>query len=266
MTPAGDPAALARFAELIDAETVPLAEAAIAVAVHLGRAEQSAAELDRIKALAGAVAGTGLDDVVRHLCVTEGFRGNRQRYYDPANSLLPAVLDRRLGIPISLAVLTVDVARRLGVAASVVAMPGHVLVGDGDPPGSWIDVFDGGRTLDAAGARERFATIHGLRARFDAAYLSATPGPRVLARLLGNLVAIYARTGDAQRLLRVLELRSVIDEVAAGDRPVLARTLSTVGRFTDAARVWQQVSDVEGPGPSGAAASAASDQLRWRLN
>lgn len=266
MTAAGDPAALVRFAELIDAEVVPLAEAAIAVAAHLGRAAPPATELDRVQALADGVAGTGLAGVVRHLCVTEGFRGNRQRYYDPANSLLPAVLDRRLGIPVSLAVLTVDVARRLDVAASVVAMPGHVLVGDGDPPDSWIDVFDGGRTLDGTGARERFASLHGPRARFDPAYLSATPGAHVLARLLGNLVAIYARTGDAQRLLRVLELRSVIDEVAAGDRPALARTLGAVGRFSDAARVWHQVADVEGAGASGQAATAAADQLRRRLN
>ena len=81
-----------------------------------------------------------------------GFRGNEQDYYDPKNSLLPDVLDRRLGIPITLAVVYCEVARRVGVRARGVSFPGHFLVRV-DPPARddepiAVDPFFGGRRLD----------------------------------------------------------------------------------------------------------------------
>src|SRR5580700_5572939 len=93
--------------------------------------------------------------VSEHLYDTVGFRGNEADYYDPKNSFLPDVLDRKLGIPITLAVVYCEVARRAGVRARGVAFPGHFLVRV-DPPGREdspvaVDPFFGGRRLDEAG-------------------------------------------------------------------------------------------------------------------
>lgn len=258
---------LARFGDLVREEPVPLADAAIAAAGYLGFGAGPEPERQRLTDLAAGVAEPTLDAVVQHLMGDVGLHGNREQYYEAANSLLPVVLDRRLGIPISLAIITVDVAGQLGAPASVVAMPGHVLVGDGPAPTCWYDVFDGGRRLGPDGARRRFAAIHGDAAPFDDRYLAATDGPLVAARLLGNLVGIYARSGEAQRLLRVLELRSMIPAVATADRPALAAALTRVGRFEDAAQIWSLVARAEPDGSAGAEqAGAAAEAARHRLN
>ncbi len=249
---------LARFARLLAADPVPLGEAALVVAAHLGRAPDVGADLARLQALADGVEGDDLDAVVRHLFHVEGFRGDQTTYYDPANSMLTAVLDRRRGIPISLAVVAVDVARRRGVAASVVGMPGHVLIGDGDPPRRWVDGFDGGRWLDEAGATARFVALHGDRAPFDPRYLLATPDQGVLTRILNNLVGSYGRLGDAHRLVRVHELRAAIPDVADHERPARASALAAVGRYGEAAALW----DAEASRRSGEAAEEAAAQAR----
>ena len=83
--------------------------------------------------------------------VTEGFNGNTTDYGDPRNSYLDDVLDRRLGIPITLSVVMIETARRCGLPAHGVGMPGHFLVGGG--AGEWFDPFHQGARLDLAGAR-----------------------------------------------------------------------------------------------------------------
>jgi regulator of sirC expression with transglutaminase-like and TPR domain len=204
------------------------------------------------------VPGGTLRDVIRHLFVDGALVGDRATYYDPDNSLLPAVLERGRGIPVTLAVVAVDVARRVGVGASVVCMPGHVLVGDGPQPTAWFDAFGGGTELDAAGARRLFAGIHGRHAPFDAAYLAATPDPLVLVRLLGNLVSICTTNGDGRRLVRVLELRAAIPEIGHRERTNLADALCTVGRYQEAADLWDDEADAR----DGDAADEASTRAR----
>lgn len=265
MTPTGTPAGLARFADLVRSDPVPLGAGALAVAAYLGHAAHPARELRRLDDLAADVAGTGLGAVTHHLFTTVGLRGDQASYYDPANSMLTSVLDRRRGIPITLAVLTVDVARRLGISATVVGMPGHVLVGDGDPPGRWIDAFHGGQWLDALGARARFATIHGRHAPFDPRFLQVTPDAQVLGRLLANLVTIYRGLGDAQRLLRVHELRAAIPGLAERERIDLAGALASVGRYREAADLWELEAG-ERSGDEADAAAVVVRALRANLN
>lgn len=263
VTPDEAPPGVARFADLVRSDPVPLGEAALAVASYLGHASDAAGELRRLDHLAAGVAGPDLAAVIHHLFTTVGLRGDESSYYDPANSMIPSVLDRRRGIPITLAILAVDVARRLGIAASVVGMPGHVLVGDGDPPGQWIDAFGGGQWLDALGARARFATVHGRHAPFDPRFLLATPDPHVLARLLANLVGIYRDTGDARRLVRVHQLRAAIPDIGGRERTELAEALAAVGRYQEAADLW----DLEAAEGSGADAAALTvRRLRANLN
>ncbi len=258
---------LARFGALVRTTPVPLGEAALVAAAVLGHPQPVAVGTDRLAELADAVPGADpdLSDVTRHLFGTVGLRGDRAGYYTPESSLLPAVLDRGRGIPVSLAIVAADVARRRGLTAVVVGMPGHVLLGDADPPARWCDVFNGGEWLDALGARARFASIHGRHAPFDPRFLGASSDPAVIARLLANLVGIYQAAGDGHGLVRTLLLRAQIPGVARAERPQLAAALAAVGRFQEAAEVWQAEAG-GGPGAGATAAGAEAARLRARMN
>src|SRR5262249_34975816 len=143
-----------RFAEVVarpDAE-IPLDEAAFLIAAHVRRdvrvdVDARLRELDAVAERGGGVEGAGA--LARWAFETEGFAGNRMAYGDPLNSCLDAVLDRRLGLPITLSVLMIEVGRRLGVAVRGVGMPGHFLVSAG--PDEWYDPFHRGVRLDRDG-------------------------------------------------------------------------------------------------------------------
>jgi regulator of sirC expression with transglutaminase-like and TPR domain len=152
--------------------------------------------------LPGRAQARALGDYLGLAC---GFRGNTEDYYEPENSFLNDVLTRRVGIPISLAVLYVEVARRVGVRASGVGFPGHFLVRveDADRP-VVIDPFNGGVILaqsDLAALLEK----SGYRGPFAPGMLDPTPPRHVIARMLMNLRGIYAARGDYPRLLLVLD-------------------------------------------------------------
>lgn len=155
-----------------------------------------------------------LDVLYREL----GFRGNTGDYYDPDNSLLDAVLARRTGIPISLAVVLVAVAARLGTRLEGVPFPGHFLVRCVGPSSAlFVDPFVG-RLIERdellAFARRAFGRDVPLRP----IWLEPASPRMVLFRMLTNLRAIYAQRGDRERLARVVErlvLLSPTDELRA---------------------------------------------------
>jgi regulator of sirC expression with transglutaminase-like and TPR domain len=143
-----------------------------------------------------------------------GFRGNAADYYDPRNSFLADVLDRRLGIPITLSVLYVEIARRVGLAARGVGFPGHFLVRvEGGPSPLILDPFAGGAELDRTGLESLHARFAGADAdaRLDDTALAPSPKQKILARMLHNLGGIYGRAGDLFRSLEVLEHLAVLD-------------------------------------------------------
>ena len=255
---------LDRFAALVAHQPVPLGEASLLVASVVGHPAEVDHGLRALDELAEGVEGTTLEAVVEHVFGRVGLQGDRTEYYHPDNSLLPAVLERGRGNPVSLAIVAVDVARRVGAPASVVGMPGHVLIGDGPTPERWVDGFDGGRWLDRDGARLRFAQLHGPSAAFDAAYLEATPDIAVMARVLTNLLVVFRRLGDARRSLRVLRLRAAIPVLGDQERPLLAAAYEAVGRYPEAATVWRQVQAAGGPAAD--TAEAHAERLRSRLN
>jgi regulator of sirC expression with transglutaminase-like and TPR domain len=211
------------------------------LAAQLGHPQPVAVGLTSLEALtddaAEAVTAGGrradLDAIAHHLFTTRGFAGDADVYYDVRNSMLPDVLRRRTGIPITLGIVLMEIAQRLDVAASGVGMPGHFLVGDGAVPTRWVDAFDHGRWLDAAGAEARFRVIHGETATFDPAFLAPTPRPQILARVLANLAGVYRTIGDPTRLLRSLELRCDIPGVGQAPRAQveLAEAYVNVGRI-----------------------------------
>ena len=139
-------------------DEIPLDEAALLIAAQARPDLDVGEELGRLDDLAGGCPEATFDGLARHLFTDLGFRGNTEHYQDPDNSYLDQVLRRRVGIPITLSVLTMEVGRRLGVAIDGVGMPGHFL----DPPpgrdvpiggATFLDPFGGGRRLDAGGCQ-----------------------------------------------------------------------------------------------------------------
>jgi glycosyltransferase involved in cell wall biosynthesis len=126
------PTAYERFVAALDrpAESVPLDEAALCIAAHADPAVDIDGYPTRLDEIAGEIRTPTLDGLVRHLYSSGRFTGNTVDYYDPRNSFLNDVIDRRLGIPITLAVVGLEVGRRIGVPLSGVGMPGHFLLRD----------------------------------------------------------------------------------------------------------------------------------------
>jgi regulator of sirC expression with transglutaminase-like and TPR domain len=148
-------------------------------------------------------------DVLETLCevlfTEEGFRGNRERYYDPRNSLLTDVLERRTGTPLSIAIVMLETARRVGLELQGVGLPGHFVVrlprpGEGD---LYLDPFDGGRFLPLADV-EKILRTFAPGATLDP-YLRPCPPRAMLVRMLNNLKAIYLKGGDGERALAATE-------------------------------------------------------------
>jgi regulator of sirC expression with transglutaminase-like and TPR domain len=180
-------------------------------------------EVDRLGASAkhritAAPGRSALACVIRYLYEELGFHGNVQDYYDPRNSFLNEVIDRRTGIPISLAVILTEICRRVGIEARGVSFPGHFLVRvevDGDPV--FIDPFDG-RMLDRRQLAELHQRATGEEGPIDPRVLAPATKRQVLARILNNLRNIYERSGDRDRLLGVLARMQVLrpDDEARG--------------------------------------------------
>ena len=140
-----------------------------------------------------------------HLCLHNGFRGNREDYYDPRNSFLCDVLERKLGIPISLSIIFVEVARRAGVDARGVGFPGHFLLRiDGADETVIVDAFESGAILERADLSELLSRSGG-KLTFKDEMLAPTPVRHILARVLMNLRGIYAARAAYPSLLLVLD-------------------------------------------------------------
>lgn len=141
-----------------------------------------------------------VDALNRYLFNELGFVGNREQYDDPRNSCLNEVLDRRTGIPISLALVYIEVARRAGVRAEGINFPGHFLVRvlqdlHTDDPGEGliIDPFDSGAMLDEHACRALLHRHMGEDAVFEPQLLARATRRQILVRMLLNLKRIYVR-------------------------------------------------------------------------
>lgn len=139
-----------------------------------------------------------------------GFCGNEQDYYDPRNSFLNEVMDRRTGIPISLSVVYMEVARRLGVLVHGVGFPGHFLLRfDCSGATVIIDAFGQGQTLDASDLEALLArTAPDLE--LEASMLAPCSKRQILLRMLTNLAGIYETRDDVLRSLEVVERMSAL--------------------------------------------------------
>ncbi len=209
------------FAQLVgpahEDESIDLAGAALALArieypeldreLYLQRLDSLA---DRAKR--GLRASPSARETVatlnRVLFDEEGLRGNRDDYYDPRNSFLNDVLDRKLGIPITLSVVYLEVARRIGFPLAGTAMPGHFLLKHYDLMSGEIilDPFHRGRALTLGDCDNRLKEIYRGELEFKPEFLSPVTRREILARMLNNLRQIYCSQQNFRKELMVLDL------------------------------------------------------------
>lgn len=138
----------------------------------------------------------------------EEFTGNQDDYYDPRNSFLNEVLDRRLGIPITLALVYMEVARRVGFPLFGVGMPGHFLLKHYDVDGreTLVDAFNGGTIVDARQCEERVQAIYAGQVPFQPEFLQTVSRRQMLTRMLNNLRGIYLSRRDLKKAAHTVDL------------------------------------------------------------
>ncbi len=203
-----------RFADLVQgpASGLPLDEASLLIAA-VDHPVEVAVRLRALDELAADAAADDVAGLAHALFVERGFAGNLGDYGDPRNSYLDEVIERRLGIPITLSVLMIEVGRRRGIPLVGVGMPGHFLVGSAD---GYVDPFNGGVVLDAAGARRLFERAHP-GVPFADRYLDPVGPCAVLSRMLANLVATFL-SRDPMRAIGALRLRLEIPDLPEPER------------------------------------------------
>ncbi|HEY9232011.1 MAG TPA: transglutaminase-like domain-containing protein [Blastocatellia bacterium] len=234
-----------RFAECLALpdERINLAEAALLIAAEEYPRLDVAAYLDKLDRIADlardrVALGVGASDFITAINATlfedYGFQGNRDNYYDPRNSFLNEVIDRRLGIPITLSVIYMEVARRIGFAVEGVGLPGHFIVRHRSAAEIiYIDPFSRGRVLGERGCAELVAEISGGKTPLLAEHLSPVTAKQILMRMLSNLLSIYARS-DHRRALAVIERILLIQPNSAAHVRDHGLLLALVGQAAQA--------------------------------
>ena len=253
-----------RFAELVRGpeDRCRLDEGALLIAAHARRDLAIDEQLARLDELAAGCAAPTLDAVTAHLFDDLGFIGDGADYSNPRNSLLDSVLDRRQGIPITLSVVVIEVARRAGVELLGVGLPGHFLVRSAADPELFVDPFHQS-ILDRAGCEKLFTTLHGPTAPFDERFLDPV-GPRaVIARIVTNLQRSFVGQGDRAGALWAQCLRVLVPGATVQERRRLAAMLAANGRFDAAAMELDAIAD---DGAGGARDRFAARAMRAKLN
>ena len=176
-----------------------------------------------------------LSEVSRVLYERHGIRGNRDHYYDPRNSFLNDVLDRGLGIPLTLGILFLEVAWRVGLELEGVQFPGHFLLRHrGEAVNLLIDPYHQGAVRFEDQAQEVLDQQYGGMVRLRDVHLNRASKREMVVRLLTNLKGIYQKTRDHGRALGVVEHLLVVHPTSAveiRDRGVL---LAKLGRREEA--------------------------------
>ena len=261
------------FAAVVAARPLDLGRSALTIA-RLGTpdlaVDRCLGTLDELAADArphvpvGVPAGEAGAALAAHLFQAQGFRGNTDDYYDPRNSFLDQVLARRVGIPITLTVVLIEVAARLGIPVEGVGFPGHFLARIAAPEGDvLLDPFHCGRRLDAAALLDRYRALGHANARaVPPSALATTDGPGILARMLRNLLRINLERDAHRDALETIELLLVLAPESADDirlrgllyaeiecfgaaRDDLRRYLTLVPQAPDAERIRARLAHLE---------------------
>ena len=269
------PSALQYFGSLVaEDQGFALLEAAIAVAQDDHPQLDPQGVLSQVDALgerlkrrvpADAVVLQKLRFLNRFFFQDLGFAGNVNNYYDPRNSYVHEVLETRRGIPITLALLYIELAAHIGLNARGVSFPGHFLVKLRAGQGEVIIDPMSGQSLSRAELEERlgpYRRARGLTGDFEVPlglFLQASPPRDTLARLLRNLKEIHRAAEDWPRLLAVCERLVLLLPQAWDERRDRGLVLAQLGRDAAAA---QDLSDYLANEPEAADAATLRERLR----
>jgi len=176
-------------------------------------AEPLVARADAMRGTRGGVSAPAFAGLIGdHLYRRLGFRGNDSAYYDPRNSYLNEVLESRSGIPITLAIVMIAVARRCGVAADGIGFPGHFLVRLGGPVvlgrgpgeitgGCYVDPYRAAHVLDRIALERLLEKMAGTGSKLSADHLGVSDRQGMMVRMLTNLRGIFASGGHHARAM-----------------------------------------------------------------
>jgi regulator of sirC expression with transglutaminase-like and TPR domain len=211
---------LDQFAALVDPEIpdekIDLLEAALTFA----RPEYPSLETSRYRRIIESLADRvlqrrGLSEDPAHTIVSinvvlfeeEGMAGNQPEFYDPRNSYLNEVLERKLGIPISLSVIYMEVAQRVGLPVFGVGLPGHFLLKHYDLNGNqiFIDPYVAGRLLSPAECQTRLDEVYGGQIPLQPEFLNSVSRRQILTRMLNNLRSIYISNRNFKKALTIVD-------------------------------------------------------------
>lgn len=194
-------------------EEIDLARAALLIAATEYPGLSIERELFRIDEIAEGIAARLDDDTPLYQLNTLSeylfdelkFAGNHTNYHDPRNSFLNDVIERRVGIPITLSLLYIEVGRRLGVPLLGIGMPGHFIVRHRDEPDVFVDPFHGGILLSEDECAERVKQVTQGTLTWDRSYLEPVRSREFIARMLRNLKVVYLQRRNYERVLATID-------------------------------------------------------------
>ena len=217
------------------------------------------AELARLDELAARLGGAHVHRLRRYLFEEQGFAGNAEDYYDPRNSCLNDVLDRRLGIPITLSVLAIEVGRRVGLQVDGIGLPGHFMASAG---GVLFDPFHGGAVVSRADAGGVVARVLGREVRLDESHFAPTKPADILIRMLANLRGVYVEREAWAKARAVMEHLLLIDPATAGHVRDYGTILMKEGNFVRGAALWEKYLGLEPAAPDAKRITSQLTEIR----
>lgn len=222
---------LDRGALLIAAEEYPSLE----VDVYLNRLDKIAQGAPAAAVDASVDPRARVEALSHYLATDLKFDGNREKYFDARNSFFNEVLDRRTGIPITLSVLYLEIARRIGLRLAGVGMPGHFLVKtvEADPE-VFLDPFHAGRLLTENDCREILDGLYGGRVTFQPAFLAGVTKRQILFRMLQNLKGIYSGLLDYPKTLAAIERLLLLQPNQSAEIRDRGSVYHAMGRYAEA--------------------------------
>ena len=200
-----------------------------------------------------------LESLNRFLFRTLGFRGNTEDYYDPKNSYLNEVLERRLGIPITLSLVFMEIGRRIGLHIEGVGMPGHFIVKClHNGLEVFVDPFNQGEILTEEGCRKRLESQHGVGFEFSRSFLDSVSKHQMLTRMLANLKGIYLQRQEFRKALGTIEKMVLVNPESHSEIRDRAAVHFKLNNLSSALADWRRYLEMQ---PSAADAEEVKAQM-----
>lgn len=191
-----------------------------------------------------------------------GFRGNQESYHDPRNSFLNEVLNRRLGIPITLSLVCIEVGKRLDIPLIGIGMPGHFLIRHRDAEDLFIDPFYGGILLSEEECARRLWQITRNSLHWNPRFLSPVSNREFIARMLRNLKGIYLEQPDYSRTLVIIDRLVILQPEVAHERRDRGLVHYQLGHYQEAFADLRSYLDSTKSGPDTASVERLVSRIK----